>query len=85
MFLGDTVFIPREMTFLSLFYLYLPWIQSMEFSRPEYWSGFPCPPQEDLPNPGIEPASFTSPASLSLVLLGKPELEFLGPDVWLPG
>ena len=28
---------------------------SMGFSRQEYWSGFPCPPPEDLPNPGIEP------------------------------
>ena len=28
-------------------------IQSMEFSRPEYWSDFPSP--ENLPNPGIEP------------------------------
>ena len=24
------------------------------FSRQEYWSGFPCPPSGDLPNPGIE-------------------------------
>ena len=30
---------------------------SMGFSRPEYWSGFPCPPPEDLPIPGIEPRS----------------------------
>ena len=57
---------------------------SMGFSRQEYWSGLPCPPQGDLPNLGIEPASFISPASLLLVLLGKPELECLGPDVWLP-
>ena len=28
----------------------------------EYWSGLPCPPPADLPNPGIEPASLTSPA-----------------------
>ena len=28
---------------------------SMEFSRPEYWSGWPCPPPGDLPNPGIKP------------------------------
>ena len=29
---------------------------SLEFSRPEYWSGyFPSP--EELPNPGIEPRS----------------------------
>ena len=27
------------------------------FSRQEYWSGFPCPPSGDLPNPGIEPMS----------------------------
>ena len=26
----------------------------MEFSRQEYWSGWPFPPPEDLPNPGIE-------------------------------
>ena len=24
------------------------------FSRQEYWSGLPCPPAGDLPNPGIE-------------------------------
>ena len=28
---------------------------SMEFSRQEYWSGLPCPPAGDLPDPGIEP------------------------------
>ena len=27
---------------------------SMEFSRQEYWSGLPCPPPGDLPNPGVE-------------------------------
>ena len=25
----------------------------MEFSRQEYWSGLPCPPPRDLPNPGL--------------------------------
>ena len=30
---------------------------SMRFSRQEYWSGFPCPPPGDLPNPGIKPVS----------------------------
>ena len=35
-----------------------PWtIQSMEFSRSEYWSGLPFPSPGDLPNPGIEPRS----------------------------
>ena len=32
---------------------------SKGFSRPEYWSGLPCPPPGDLPNPGIEPRSPT--------------------------
>ena len=34
---------------------------SMGFSRQEYWSGLPFPPPEDLPDPGIEPASLVSP------------------------
>ena len=32
---------------------------SMGFPRQEYWSGLPCPPSGELPNPGVEP---TSPA-----------------------
>ena len=35
---------------------------SMGFSKQEYWSGLPCPPPGDLPNPGTEPESLTSPA-----------------------
>ena len=35
---------------------------SMEFSRQEYQSGFPFPSPGDLPDPGIEHASLTSPA-----------------------
>ena len=31
----------------------------MGFSRQEYWSGLPCPPPGDLPNPEIEPRSTT--------------------------
>ena len=34
---------------------------SRGFSRQEYWSGLPSPP-EDLPNPGIKPESPLSPA-----------------------
>ena len=35
-----------------------PWtIQSMEFSRPEYWSGKPFPSPADLPDPGVKPGS----------------------------
>ena len=45
-----------------------PWIVvywallSMGFSRQEYWSGLPYPPPKDLPDPGIKPVSFASPA-----------------------
>ena len=35
---------------------------SMGFSRQEYWSGLPCPPLGDLPNPGIKPTSLMFPA-----------------------
>ena len=35
---------------------------SMGFSRQEYCSGLPFLPPEDLPNPGIEPASTAFPA-----------------------
>ena len=46
-----------------------PWtILSMEFSRPEYWSGWPFLSPGDLPNPGTEPGSPALPTELS----GKP-------------
>ena len=59
---------------------------SVGFSRQEYWSGWPCPPPGDLPNPGIELASLKSPALAGgflfffkpLVSLGNPFL-----PVWL--
>ena len=35
---------------------------SMEFSRQEYWSGLPCPPPGDLPDPEAEPTSLAAPA-----------------------
>ena len=35
-----------------------PW----RFSGQEYWSGLPCPPPGDLPDPRIEPTSLVSPA-----------------------
>ena len=67
----------------------LPAPLSMEFSRQEYWSGLPFPTPEDLPNPGIEPASLVSPAfeggffpictaySLYLMLLSKSPRHYL--------
>ena len=33
---------------------------SMGLPRQEYWSGLPCCPPGDLPDPGIKPASLTS-------------------------
>ena len=36
-------------------------LSRMEFSR-QYWSREPFPSPEDLPDPGIEPMSLTSPA-----------------------
>ena len=38
---------------------------SVEFSRQEHWSGLQFPSPGDLPNPGIEPMSFMSPALAS--------------------
>ena len=45
--------------------------------RQEYWSGLPCPPPGNLPNPGIEPRSPTLLAhSLPTEPPGKPMLQF---------
>ena len=50
-------------------------MQPMEFSKPEYWSGLPCPYPGDLPNPGIEPRSLALWAdSLPSEPPGKPLL-----------
>jgi len=32
----------------------------MGFTRQEYWSGLPCPPPGDLPDPEIKPVSYIS-------------------------
>ena len=60
-----------------------PWIVARQdplstgFSRQEYWSGLPCPPPGDLPDPGIELVSPVAPAlqadSLPLSHRGAPE------------
>ena len=34
---------------------------SVRFPKQEWWNGWPFPPLEDLPDPGIEPASPTAP------------------------
>ena len=49
-------------------------MESMEFSRPEYWRGQLFPSLGDLPNPGIEPRSPTLQAdSLPAEPQGKPK------------
>ena len=58
----------------------------MEFSKPEYWSGLPCPPPGDLPNPGIEPRSpalqadslQSEPLGKTILILGDPK-SYWGP------
>ena len=48
----------------------------MGFSGHEYWSGLPCPPPRELPDPGIEPVSPVAPTlqvdSLPLNHQGNP-------------
>ena len=39
---------------------------SRAFCRQEYWSGLPCPPPGDLPDPGIHPMSPVSPSALQV-------------------
>ena len=41
----------------------------------EYWSRLPFPPSEDLPDPGIEPASPMSPALQADSLPTEPSVE----------
>ena len=48
--------------FATLWIVALQVPPSMGYSRHEYWSGLPCPPLGDLPDPGIEPASLKSSA-----------------------
>ena len=51
---------------------------SMEFSRPEHWSGQSFPPPVDLPNPGIEPRSPTLQADS---LPAEPQWKPMNPGV----
>ena len=45
---------------------------SMGFSRQEYWSGLPCPPPGDFPDPGVEPTSPALVGGLFTIHLGSP-------------
>ena len=72
---------PSRLSRVQLFVT--PWIRARTgllctwgFSRQEHWSGLPCPPSGDLPNPGIKPTSPAAPAlqadSLRLSNWGSP-------------
>ena len=64
-----------------------PWTtQSMEFSRPEYWSGWPFPSPGDLPSSRIEPKSPALQAdSLPAETQGKPKNTGVGSLCLLQG
>ena len=59
-----------------------PWIVahqtplSMGFSRQEYWSGLPCPPPGDLPDPGIDSVSLVSPTLAGSFFTTEPPITF---------
>ena len=50
----------------------------MEFSRPEYWSGYLFPSPGDLPNPEIEPRS---PALQADSLPAEPQGRLTNPKI----
>ena len=62
---------------------------SMGFSRQEYWSGLPFPPQGDLPNPMIRPKSPASPSLaggfFTTVPPGKPSKMYKEHFFFFPG
>ena len=44
---------------------------SLEFPKQEYWSGLPCPPPGNLPNPEIKPDSSAVQADSLFCTLSK--------------
>ena len=72
------MFVVKSLSHVQLFAT-LWTIQSMEFYRPEYWSGQSFPSLGDLSNPGIKPRS---PAlqvdSLPAEPQAKPNVNWMG-------
>ena len=48
--------------FMTLWAVACQALLSMGFSRQDYWSGLPCPPPRDLPDPGIKSSPLMFPA-----------------------
>ena len=59
--------------FLTLFTVPRKAPLSMGFSRQEYWSGLPCPPQGIFPTQGLNPHLLHCRWTLYAELLGKPK------------
>ena len=59
----------RVRLFATLWTVALQAPLSVGLSRQEYWSGLPCPPPRDLPDPGMDPGS---PALQADSLLSEP-------------
>ena len=59
-----------------------PGSSAVGFSRQEYWSGLPCPPSGDLPNPGTEPVSRMSPALAGRFFTTSASWEPLSGSYW---
>ena len=61
---------------------------SRGFSRQEYWSGLPCLPPGDLPDPEVEPASLVSCIGRWILYhqyhLGSPFFSMFYPNQWNP-
>ena len=53
---------------------------SMGFSQQEYWSGLPCPPPGDFPDPGIKPMSSVAPALQAGPLLTSHQKPYAGAE-----
>ena len=56
---------------------------SMGFYKQEYWSGLPCPPPGDCPDPGIESLSPASPKLAGGFFTTSATWEAQS-NVWLP-
>ena len=70
--------VTKNWTLLSDFQIHRT-IESMELSRPEYWSAQPFPSPGDLPKPEIEPRSSSLQAdSLPVDPQGKPKSTGIG-------
>ena len=53
------------------------------FSRQEFWSGFPCPPRTDLPDPGIKPMFLVAPALAGRFFTTSAKREYIKTSIFV--